>query len=335
MAKRKENDYIFADAFIGCYVRNLMKRQDLMRLANCTDFDAAEALLQEFGYGESPEVKEGDVEAFIRREQNKLFDMIYNTLPERKELALYLYPYDYHNVKVCLKSELLGITPDDTFLMSTGDIEWNKMMAMIRDRNYMFMPVNMKHAIEEAMDLYSRGHDPQMIDIIMDKACYRDMLRATEESGEEFLIGIVKLQIDLLNLKAFVRLREIGKAWSFFQTVYLDGGNIQEQFYIQSWEEPYSQVADKLIPYGLKDMMAEGGRMIKEEGDFTLFEKMLEDALMEYNKKAKYLSFGIVPIAGYWLAKEVEIDNLRIVLTGILVGASPEETGERLREPYV
>ena len=181
----------------------------------------------------------------------------------------------------------------------------------------------MKHSIEEAMDLYSRGHDPQMIDIIMDKACYRDMLRAAEESGEEFLIGIVKLQIDLLNLKAFVRLREIGKAWSFFQTVYLDGGNIQEQFYIQSWEEPYSQVADKLIPYGLKDMMAEGGRMIKEEGDFTLFEKMLEDALMEYNKKAKYLSFGIVPIAGYWLAKEVEIDNLRIVLTGILVGASP------------
>ena len=57
--------------------------------------------------------------------------------------------------------------------------------------------------------------------------------------------------------------------------------------------------------------------------------------MMEFNKKAKHLTFGIVPIAGYWYAKEVEIDNLRIILTGILIGSSAEQIGERLREPYV
>ena len=49
--------------------------------------------------------------------------------------------------------------------------------------------------------------------------------------------------------------------------------------------------------------------------------------MMEFNKKAKYLTFGIVPIAGYWYAKEVEIDNLRIILTGILIGSSAEQIG--------
>ncbi len=335
MARRKESEYIFADAYIGCFVRNLMNRQELIRLASCTDFDSAEALLQEHGYGESPEVKAGDMESFIRREQNRLFDMIYNTLPDRKELALYLLPYDYHNIKVCLKAELLGITPSIDILMSSGDIEYQKMQAMIRDRNYTFMPTAMAEAINEAVDLYGRSQDPQVIDTIMDKSCYKEMRRLADESGEDFLIGIVKFQIDLLNIKLFARLREIGKEWSFFQSVFLEGGNIDEQFFVQSWEEPYSQVADKLVPFGLKDVMAEGGAEIKENGSFALLEKKLEDALMEYNKKAKYESFGIVPIAGYWLAKEVEIDNLRIILTAMSVGLSPEEIGERIREPYV
>ncbi len=335
MAKRKTEEYIFADAYIGSFVKNLMNRQDMMRLASCKDLAAAESILQEFGYGEPKEVHEGDIEAFIRREQNKLFDLIYDTLPERKELAMCLFPYDYHNVKVCLKAEFLGITPSEDLLVSTGDMDWKHVVAMVRDRNYMFMPVHMKEAIIEAVDLFGRGGDPQEIDIIMDKACYKQMLEAAEATGEEFLIGIVKRQIDILNLKTFVRLRQIDKPWSFFQKVFLTGGNISEQFFIASYEEPFAQLADKLAPYGLKDPMAEGGREIKETGDFALFEKLCDDAMMEFNKRAKYESFGIVPIAGYWYAKEIEIDNLRIILTGILIGSSPEQIGERLREPYV
>ena len=127
MAKRKTEEYIFADAFIGCYVRNLMNRQDMLRLASCRDLAAAEAVLQEFGYGEARELYDGDIEWFIRREQNKLFNLIYDTLPERKELALCLFPYDYHNVKVCLKSEFLGIVPSEDYLVSTGDIDWKRL----------------------------------------------------------------------------------------------------------------------------------------------------------------------------------------------------------------
>jgi V/A-type H+-transporting ATPase subunit C len=335
MAKRKTEEYTFAAAYICSFVKNLMTRQDLMRLASCKDLYAAEAVLQEFGYGEPKEVHEGNIETFIRREQNKHFDLIYDTLPDRKELAMCLFPYDYHNVKVCLKSEILGLTPTEDWLVSTGDMDWKKVVSMVRDRNYTFMPVQMKNAIIEALDLYGRSNDPQEIDIVLDRACYRQMLEAAEETGEEFLIGIVKLQIDILNLKTFVRLRQMEKPWSFFQKVFLAGGNISEQFFISSYEEPFGQVADKLAPYGLKEVMAEGGQEIKETGDFGLFEKMCEDVMMAYNKKAKYESFGIVPIAGYWFGKEVEIDNLRIILTGIMIGSTPEQIGERLREPYV
>lgn len=334
MTNRPE-EYTFADAYIGSFVKNLMTKQDLLRAAQAKDLLTIEAMLREFGYGEAKEIHEGDIETFIRREQNKLFDLIYDTLPERKELSLLLLPFDYHNLKVCLKAEFLGLTPDDNYLVSTGDIDRHKIVAMVKERNYIHMSTHMKAAMESAIDLFGRGNDPQEIDLVMDKACYKEMSEKARESGVEFLVGLVELEIDLLNIKSFVRLRQMKMPWTFFQKIFLEGGRIAESLFIGAYEEPYGQFAEKLAPYGLKDAVLEGTNKLQESGEFWLLEKLTADALMEYNKKAKYLSFGIEPIAGYWTAKEVEIDNLRIILLGKKIGLSPEKIGERLRESYV
>lgn len=334
MAKRKIEEYTFADAFICSKVKNLMKRSDLLRLAACKDFEACDTLLQEFGYSESKDQLH-DIETFIRREQNKLFDMVYDTLPERKELALLLYPFDYHNIKVCLKSEILGHTPDDDQLLSTGDMESRLIVALIRDRNYGFMPSIMKDGVMEALDLYGRSGDPQDIDIVLDRTCYKHMVVAAEGTEDDFLIGIIKFQIDLLNLKSFVRLKSIGKSFTFFKKVFLERGNIPEELFIAGFEDSNSQFAERLAPYGLREVLLEGSRDIKEKNSFSTFEKLCADALMAKNKEGRFLSFGLAPIAAYWYGKEVEIDNIRIVLTGKLLGLSVEEIGERLREPYV
>lgn len=335
MTKRREEEYAFADAYIGSFVKNLMTKQDLMRVAQAKDLQAIEGMLREFGYGEAKELYEGDIEFFIRREQNKLIKEVLSTVPDVEEMSLFLLPFDYHNVKVCLKAEFLGITPNDTYLVSSGGIDRRKIMAMVKERNFTHMSTFMKDAIVEATDLFSRGGDPQEIDIIMDKASYREMAYKAEKIGEPFIIEMVKLQIDLLNVKIFVRLRKLGKPWVFFQKVFLEGGNIDLDLFISSWEEPYNQVADKLAPYGLRQVVLEGAAKVEETGDFALLEKLSADTLMELNKKAKYHSFGIVPIAGYWHGKEVEIDNLRIILLGKKVGLPPEIIGERLRESYV
>ncbi|SFE16934.1 V/A-type H+-transporting ATPase subunit C [Peptostreptococcaceae bacterium pGA-8] len=334
MTNRPE-EYTFADAYIGSFVKNLMTKQDLLRAAQAKDLLTIEAMLREFGYGEAKEIHEGDIETFIRREQNKLFDLIYDTLPERKELSLLLLPFDYHNLKVCLKAEFLGLTPDDNYLVSTGDIDRHKIVAMVKERNYIHMSTHMKAAMESAIDLFGRGNDPQEIDLVMDKACYKEMSEKARESGVDFLVGLVELEIDLLNIKSFVRLKQMKMPWTFFQKIFLEGGRIAESLFIGAYEEPYGQFAEKLAPYGLKDAVLEGTNKLQESGEFWLLEKLTADALMEYNKKAKYLSFGIEPIAGYWTAKEVEIDNLRIILLGKKIGLSPEKIGERLRESYV
>ena len=331
---RSNDDYAFADAFIGCYVSRLMKMPDLIRLANCSDLTAAQTILQEFGYSETKGLEDDDIEWFIRHEQTKLYEMIYHGLPGREELAPFLYPFDYHNVKVCLKSELLGVTPSENVLISTGEIDWKMVVAMIRDRNYAVMRPTMRDAVQEALDVYGRTGDPQEIDIILDRACYKDMTLGAKEADSQFLIDFLKLDIDILNLKSFARLKNIGKPWSFFHKVFLEDGSIPEEFFISCYEDSLPQVGEKLVHPGLKEAMIEGGRKLAETGSFTLLEKMLDDTLMDHNRKALYVMEGIEPIAGYWYAKEQEIDNVRILLNGILIKMDPDDIIPFLGKTY-
>ncbi|MBQ1489985.1 MAG: V-type ATPase subunit [Eubacterium sp.] len=331
---RTEDDFIFSDAFIGCYVQRLMKQADMVRLANCADLQSARTLLMEFGYDDPKETDVDDIEWFIRHEQSKLYEMIFRNLPGRTELAPHIYPYDYHNIKVCLKAEMLGITPTEDQLISTGDRDWKMMVAMIRDRNFGTMRPVMRDAIMEALDVYGRTGDPQEIDLILDKACYKDMVLGAQETESQFLVDLMRTQIDTLNLKTFVRLKAMKRPWTFFKKVFLTEGFLTEEFFTGCYEETLQQVADRLIHPGMRDALKEGARALEETGSFVRVEKLLTDVVMDENRKAKDYLIGIEPVAGYWYAKEQEIDNVRIILNGILIQADPDYLLQFLGKTY-
>jgi len=90
-----------------------------------------------------------------------------------------------------------------------------------------------------------------------------------------------------------------------------------------------------LSAYGFRDLFLEGTEALTETGKFTTLEKLLDNKLIEYVKSAKYVPFGIEPLAGYLIAKDNEIKIARIILAGKLAGISPELIRERLRETYV
>ena len=129
-------------------------------------------------------------------------------------MKLFLYPSDYHNVKVLLKAEALKTDPAPLLLESAA-IPPQEMQEMIRKRDFALLSVSMKQAITEAAELFAKSRDPQEIDIILDRACYRDMLEEAEKLDNAFVTGYVKLLIDSLNMSAFIRLRKIGKSRIF------------------------------------------------------------------------------------------------------------------------
>ena len=335
MSRHREDSYIFCSALMRAGERTLLPEADIMKTVEAAGVDEAMAVLAEYGYGDGkPLENPRDFVKVLNAEEARVYDYVFSALPEKEDLEMLKCPRDYHNAKAILKAEFLGLDYEK-YMIGGGRTEPGRLAAMIRERNLVFLSPEMREAIREAEEIFGKGKDPQEIDIILDKACYSQMLRESEEAGNEFIKGYVKLQIDILNVRTFVRLRQMGKPWSFFTRVFLEGGDIQQSLFVSAYEESYQQVADKLRPYGFGDIIEKGAAEVRNTGLYSLMEKMCDDRLMRYIKDAKYVPFGPEAAAAFLLAKESEIKNLRMILTRKIAGTPKEVISERLRETYV
>jgi len=327
-------ELVYACARVRSNEKFMLGKDKLNNMAESKTIEDVCKVLQDAGYGEEGEtVSPVYYEQSLVKETQKLYRFLYSIAPGQPEFNVFAYPFDYHNIKALLKSEALGTNAQD-ILMQGGTIEPQAMAADVKERNFMKMTVHMKHGIEEAVDMHARTHDPQCIDLILDKHCYADLTEVADRSGNLFLKGYVRLLIDTINLKTFVRVRQMGQPWSYFSSVYISGGNIDEKTFVGGYDEPLNQFAQRLSSYALGDAAEHGCAGIKETGKFTEIEKLCDNALIRYVQEAKAHTFGIEPLVAYAVAKQIEIKCVRIILAGKTVGIEPSSIRERLRETY-
>ena len=335
MAKIKDTDYLFSTARVRSVEKNMLTRERAEKMIDAKTTEDALRVLDDINYGYGNEaIAPNNYEEVLTEEHKKTYDFITSIAPELEYFNMFLFPYDYHNLKVIMKAEYLGIDASDT-LVDTGSIDLKVLKYSVKERDFSAFTENMENALKEIIETFPKTNDPQIIDIIFDKYCYNEMLKSAEETKSDFIIDYVRMQIDAINLKTYVRLKKMNKSWDFFTKVYLHGGKIHEQVFIKSFDEPFEKFAEQLSAYGFKELFLEGTESLTETGMFTTLEKLLDNKIIEHIKNAKYIPFGIEPLAGYLIAKDNEIKIARIILAGKLAGISPELIRERLRETYV
>jgi len=327
-------DYIFACARVRGAEKYLLGKDKLGIMVESKTMEDALKILQEAQYGSEGEIVQPEnYERLLGQETAKLYSFMKEVAPGEEAFKIFSYPFDYHNIKTLLKAEFLG-TEAKSILMNGGTIEPAAMAILVKERSYMSMTGHMRTAIEETVDTHARTRDPQYVDLICDRECYADVMEAAEASGNDFVKGYVQLMIDTVNLKTFVRARKMGQPWSFFGNVFLNGGTISEKVFVSGYDEPVTQFASRLEGTAIHRAAEEGLAAFKDSGSFTGIEKLCDDALMNYVKDAKYISFGIEPLIAYTVAKQAEIKSVRIILAGKMAGIATNMIRERLRETY-
>ena len=335
MRKYNSGDYVFASAFIRCREKYLLTQDRVDKMLDSKTPDDALKVLYDLDYGDgNAEVPASEFEFLLSKELEKNYNMVLSLAPEPECFAVFLYPNDYHNIKTLLKAEFLGSNADE-ILMDTGSIPLARLVDLVRNRNYTDMRLEMAKGIQEVIDTYATSQDPQVIDLILDRVCYQEINLAMANFKNSFVKGYIALKIDTINLKSFVRAKEMKKPWDFFSNIYIEGGNVPERLFISGYDEALEQFAEKLGIYGLSALLLEGSHMIKETGRFTALEKLCDNHLIDYARDAKYISYGIQPLISYLAAKENEVKTARIVLAGKLANIPSELIRERIRNTYV
>lgn len=323
--KNKETDYLFASARVRAAENRLIGADKTESAINAKDASEIESLIDSIG---STEGETDKLSAYLGR----AYSFIAEISPSENIASFLRYGYDCNNIKAALKCHFRE-TDCSEMLFSFGTVAVDKILAMPYELDFSALPKNMSQAAEEAFDAYAKTGDPQLIDIILDKACYADMLSAASES-DDFAYDLVRMKIDLTNIMMCARIIRMGGGFSerdVLQRSLIAGGYLDEKKLFEAKSE--NELSAVIIGSEYSSLSA----FLTDDGAFSLaeIERRCDDIYMKKVKKAKSLPFGAPLLSAYLVAVEYEVKNLRIILAGKRAGLSGEKIRERVRLSYV
>jgi V/A-type H+-transporting ATPase subunit C len=333
--KIDDSKYIYAVSRIRAIEKKLLTNSSFERMIDSKTPDEALKTLLEADYGYGTDIKNVlQYEKLLKEEYNKVYQLLSELAPEPEIINMFLISNDYHNIKVFLKSEFSGQESMD-IIVEPGSIPANTLKIMIQDRNFSDMHETMKNAIEECIETFGATKNPQIIDLILDKAHFVHMKEIAKASGSDFLNDLVVMMIDISNLKIFLRIKNLKKTWDFLQKVLIPGGKIDNKIFLENLDSSLDNFLETLKYSKYGELLEKSIENINSTKSLTKFEKLCDDFILSFVKKAKFIIFGIEPLIGYLIAKETEIRNARIIMVGKINNIPNEKIRERLREAYV
>lgn len=327
--KNNSNEYMYSTPRFRFAEGRLLFMSELYELC---ESDGTDDIMQKL-ISKGNDLRDADIDSVSDKLLCDAFDLVYEISEDPSAYDLFRYPYDCHNIKCAIKATLRNVDTDG-MMYSCASVPCDGIAKAVCDRDLSMYPKHMAAAATEAMELYSKTHDPSVIDITVDKAAYKDMLCAAIALGSQYMISLVKVRIDLANILMCIRMLKFagnGMQNERLELAYIEGGNIDIGTLAYCLEGGMDLLADKLFSMGyskVSDAISSG------KGQIWRCEKAADDTLMDIAKRAKSISFGIEVGAGYLVAKETEAKNLRILISGKRSGLSDDSIKERLRESY-
>lgn len=311
--------------------KKLLTKQQLQRLADAKNLEDAIKLLNETSY--SSELSKLDrpenYEQVLSEVLNKTYKEAMEISPDKSLVEILSCKYDYHNLKVLVKENILKEKFDSMYCMLDGnEIEAFRELALKNDEG-------LSKDFKECLDFFETTKDPQDIDIFIDKKYFEKVLSLAEDFKLEMITEYFKAMIDFINLRTFIRCRKQNQVKETLEKVLIKGGDVETDKILDMFYEDIEILPVKLKAYKIGRVLSKIVEEYKNTNSLNSFEKSMDDYLVEIVRKAKSIHYGAEVIFSFLFAKELEIKNLRLILVGKVNGLSADFIKERLREVYV
>ncbi|MCL2060232.1 MAG: V-type ATP synthase subunit C [Oscillospiraceae bacterium] len=346
------HSYAYAMGRVRAVERKMLGRSQFDRMIEARTADDAFRVLHEAGYsgaggasgvgaGASPDAQHAarDYELLLDAENERLAAFVTEISPEPRLLNFFLLRFDYHNLKVLLKTEFSGAAGGPA-LSHSGVIAPDKLAANIRERELFALPDPMAEGVMEAIKAYQhsvsiQSPDPQCVDIHLDRAMYAHMMGEAKALGSPFMEQLTRINIDLVNIGSFLRMRGMGKSAEFMRGALVPGGSVGYSVFARFLQDDLDGFVGAMQHTPYSGLCEEGAKSYRDTGRMTVFERRADDFVSAFIKKVKLYPIGLELIAAYFVARQTEFKNIRIIMVGKINGIAQDVIRERLRESYV
>ncbi|TYP58779.1 V-type ATP synthase subunit C [Thermosediminibacter litoriperuensis] len=332
----REQEFLYASGRIRALENRLLSRNIIERILEAQDLDAVLRVLGETDYAPDFEELESvyDFEKALENSMKRTLGVIKESLKDHRVVRFFTLKYDYHNLKVVLKSRILGVEVPEN-LSTLGEVSAEELFKLSKGESDAAVPERMRAAFERAAEVYEETRDPQQVNLILDRALYEELNLLVREIGHDFLKNYLAALMDLTNIKTVVRLKYMQSDFRTLEKSLLPGGTIDTGFFEKMIQEPVPALIEALASSRYSMVIKEGLESWVSTGSPAVYERLADDFLLGMLRKGLYKPFGLETVAGYLGARENELKILRVLMVGKINGISEDMIRERLRDVYV
>mgnify|MGYP003307904671 CR=1 FL=1 len=319
-------DYTFAVARIRANERYMLNSSDIEAIISADSVEKAVSFLSSkkwFDLSVNSSIKE-----ICENAQKKLWTLLTESVPDKSELEIFTVQNDFFNFKSALKASFSDKYREDTYIYPTS-VDVIKLKDAFLKHDFGMFDEKYKDILIEAADALNKTDNGQIAEIILDKAALTFLLNKAQKSKCRLLREIVEFYVSVSNIKIAVRCILTKKGSAFAEKSMVKCESLDVEKMIKLCDEDF----DSLLKYLNKTEYKKAAELLSEST--VLFEKWVDNTIVDIAKKSKFEFFGFSPICGYYYGKLSEIKTVKSILSCKENGFSEDLIRERVRTLYV
>lgn len=313
----------------------LLNKTHYDRMLNAPDYETAVRVLQDTVYREGVDkaVLSRNYEDMLMEELKKTYNWVTTQSPNHKIIELITLAYAYHNIETLFKEEITGKEFSHT-LIEIGQYPTYEYRRAINLRRSDILPDQYVDSINLIHSNFDDMPSLDDLDVYLDRLYFDHMRHLAKEIDNKEVIDYINHTIDLNNLAVFLRAFLAGNGPNHIQSVLADGGQVSIEYYLGLMTMTYEQIVTELGNHPIFRKTIDQSR--DEHGQLSLsqLERNIDIDEIDYLAQADMKVFGPLPMIAFLNAKEVEVRNIRLILTSKINSIDPAIVRDRVRLNY-
>lgn len=332
--------YGYAVARIRAMEHRLLDAGVLQRMIDADDPASVLKILGETSYASALTSQSGEsnFDKILESDLHGIYNEIRTFVPDKELVDMMCLQYDFHNVKVLIKS-LFNVRTGGKkrwdLLTSLGSYQLDDMIAWIDSEDYRLLPFGLNTLIPKCMSVWDQNKDILEVERLLDQRMFEVMLEKAEALNMPGVATWARTRIDGENIRTLVRLKRFNFDAARVIPFLHSGGAVDMVIMASLITEPFESWGRTLefsnLGRVLSTMDASGGF---SELILTL-EKVLDDFYLDQIAISRYSQSAPENILAYLWAKEMEVKNVRVILVSKGSKADKDHLRRLLRHGYV
>lgn len=311
----EDPQYAFAVGRVRSREARMLTRSQFDRMVDSRTENQIISSLADTPYGET---RAEDAETMLERAALEEETFFKRYLADEEVQEFFTAPDLVSNLKWAMR-KYYGAEMDEGLFISEGSPSIEEFSKMLAGEDST-VPDWIRQIAGQVVAANYEELDPASIDVICDRALIER--RHELSKGYSFLTVYGTLKVDFTNLLALLRLFLAGEDWEEFSNVILPYGSVKVDKYKLWWDAGQEAWAAQISQVAPFSKLGEGLRYVKD--DFTVLERTMKEAEIEFLSGARRLTFGYEPLVGYAMLKREERRNIGKVVAGLRYGLDSE-----------